>query len=989
MSYIDLYPSSNLMYGLIYKGWKKLTVNPSIPGCTVTFTVSEGEPRVLEGDNSIWVPYKADHIIQVSYTVSKEGYETENGTAMMNQDWSIPVLMTVKQVILKINVVPTGLSPQFSFYDEEGNVIDPYEISTNYEAVKVSYGTTVSWSVSASGYSDPATGVTENIKDDTEFTLDFTRLYATLTVNVTSPSGATVKLNGATYANNQITVVTGNSITYEVSKTGYVTETSVVTLLEDRTINVSLNVTRVKATVNVIPASTNPTITFTTSPSGTGNPVLSQDGKSITVDYGTTVNYSITAIGYTAQSGSSMVGSFPNMTSDEEEDVYLQLKPVTLTVNVLPSGISPTVSFRYMNNETIPSINNSVTVIYGTYVQYQASATGYDASEWTTIEVKDTGNTGTLSTSVTLVKSRVTLTIQAVNSSQQVISGAVVNFSNATGSNPTVSGNSITLDYGSNVNYSITADGYFPSSGVITSVTSTATQNVQLTQKVIFTINPTPSNAMVTLTAQGFDQQSNSITVTPGTTIHYKVEASGYKTEEGDQVVNSTIIKNVVLKQMVTITINPIPVEASVTLTASGYTQVGKSITVPQGTDVSYTVSLYGYDSTTNVITVNSAQTLNVEIYPHRYTLTVSPTPSTATVSFLSTAGNPEVSGNQVIVDYNTKVDFIIREDGYLPYESSYTVISDNIEEISMNTSKFVMVGKSGYISSASSNISTSGSWTTIEVGSDDWNSITYGKRKFLAVGDYGRVATLADGGTNWVVLTRDETGMPNKDLMYVTYAKGKFVAVGDAGAICYSEDGLTWTEAIITNSSGEVISHTSKLYGVVFGDNKFISVGAAGSYLISEDGVTWVLHTIGVNVDLYSATYGNGFYVVGALGYVFYTPSDLSDWNNAVSTSGSSRVYFNNVKYLNGRFVAVGYSRSSSTNYLKIYTSVNGDSNWSQVYSTVKSNSALYSAAYGVETYVAVGLNRTFLYSTASNASNWTQIYYFTGDWYDIIYPS
>lgn len=50
---------------------------------------------------------------------------------------------------------------------------------------------------------------------------------------------------------------------------------------------------------------------------------------------------------------------------------------------------------------------------------------------------------------------------------------------------------------------------------------------------VTLTINPTPADATVTLTAQGFTQQGNSITVVKGVDVSYSVSATDYNTQEG------------------------------------------------------------------------------------------------------------------------------------------------------------------------------------------------------------------------------------------------------------------------------------------------------------------------------------------------------------------------------------------------------------------------------------------------------------------------
>lgn len=63
-----------------------------------------------------------------------------------------------------------------------------------------------------------------------------------------------------------------------------------------------------------------------------------------------------------------------------------------------------------------------------------------------------------------------------------------------------------------------------------------------------------------------------------------------------------------------TLTINPNPVDATVVLTAAGFTQVGNSITVDAGTTVAYTVSKTGYVTATDSIVVNGDRSCSVNL---------------------------------------------------------------------------------------------------------------------------------------------------------------------------------------------------------------------------------------------------------------------------------------------------------------------------------------------------------------------------------------
>lgn len=59
-------------------------------------------------------------------------------------------------------------------------------------------------------------------------------------------------------------------------------------------------------------------------------------------------------------------------------------------------------------------------------------------------------------------------------------------------------------------------------------------------EEFTLTISPTPSDATVTLTAAGYTQSGNSITVIDGTTVSYSVAKTGYTTAYGAATVTAT-----------------------------------------------------------------------------------------------------------------------------------------------------------------------------------------------------------------------------------------------------------------------------------------------------------------------------------------------------------------------------------------------------------------------------------------------------------------
>lgn len=96
--------------------------------------------------------------------------------------------------------------------------------------------------------------------------------------------------------------------------------------------------------------------------------------------------------------------------------------------------------------------------------------------------------------------------------------------------------------------------------------------SIPVVSTVTFTLIPDPADATVVLTAAGYTQVGNSISVAPGTTITYTVSKEGYETQTGTQVCTINSSFNCTLSGKYTITINPIPSDAIVTMSVGGQT---------------------------------------------------------------------------------------------------------------------------------------------------------------------------------------------------------------------------------------------------------------------------------------------------------------------------------------------------------------------------------------------------------------------------------
>lgn len=191
---------------------------------------------------------------------------------------------------------------------------------------------------------------------------------------------------------------------------------------------------------------------------------------------------------------------------------------------------------------------------------------------------------------------------------------------------------------------------------------------------VTLEIVPYPSDATVVLTATGYTQVDNSITVKYGTSVSYTVSKSGYNTSSGSMIVTNDRTLPVVLSDERVFTINPTPSNATVVLSADGYTQVGNSIVVSPGTVVSYSVSKTGYITQSDTVTVNSNQTIQVSLTLETHILTINPTPSDATVTF----STGTVTGNSCAVDYGTSVIYTISKFGYITSTPETVIVTSD-----------------------------------------------------------------------------------------------------------------------------------------------------------------------------------------------------------------------------------------------------------------------------------------------------------------------
>ena len=237
-------------------------------------------------------------------------------------------------------------------------------------------------------------------------------------------------------------------------------------------------------------------------------------------------------------------------------------------------------------------------------------------------------------------------------------------------------------------------------------------QAVAWASKCTLTINTTPANATVVFNTPG-EVEGNSITVDKNSLVSFTVSAPGYisVTQTVRAYVTSTINVNLESLGQCTATVMVLNVEnADVLLEADGYTQIGNSITVHEGAEVTYTVSKTGYDTVTNTITVTEDRVIYVSLNIIQVTLTIDPTPADAIVTFepdinILDLGNvldptidniieggtnfstseyvdlsilpPASQTNSITVDYGTNVTYTVQKEGYTTITDTTTVTED------------------------------------------------------------------------------------------------------------------------------------------------------------------------------------------------------------------------------------------------------------------------------------------------------------------------
>jgi hypothetical protein len=152
-------------------------------------------------------------------------------------------------------------------------------------------------------------------------------------------------------------------------------------------------------------------------------------------------------------------------------------------------------------------------------------------------------------------------------------------------------------------------------------------------------------------------------------------------------------------------------------------------------------------------------------------------------------------------------------------------------------TGRWVAVGAGGIRYNNTPSPSTSG-WTVATGSTGDWNGVTFGDGKYIAVGPSGMA--YSTNGTNWSPIPISGSTWNN-----IVFANDMFVAVGTDGGMAYSTDGIHWTikKVGFNGVNWNDVTYINETLWVVVGGIPGIN---SGEIAYSTDGINWTDQPMG-----------------------------------------------------------------------------------------------------------------------------------------------
>jgi hypothetical protein len=266
--------------------------------------------------------------------------------------------------------------------------------------------------------------------------------------------------------------------------------------------------------------------------------------------------------------------------------------------------------------------------------------------------------------------------------------------------------------------------------------------------------------------------------------------------------------------------------------------------------------------------------------------------------------------------------------------------------------------------------------WTSTTIpatGGPNYVSAAYGAGKYVVIagGTSTNLTAYSSNGTSWTV-----GALPTSaNWQGITFGNGKFVAVATGTDIAaYSTDGINWTTSTMSRSS------TWKL--ITYGNNKYVVVATSGSRMAqSVDGISWTDGTINTaGGTMGGVIYGLGTPASGTAGQVLSSSGSALTWKTTklyteiftVDESAAGFDYYNSTAWVCPAGVTqihahlIGGGGSSGAVTTTVYT---GGSNFSNTNGPTDSGG--FSTIYDVtaDAYLAQAAGGTAGYSAVANS--------------------
>lgn len=612
-----------------------ITLNKITYTLTINTTPSDATAEVKINDE--WVEGKV-HSLEpgtYEYKVSKVGYTDKTGSVIIvNKNETINISLEVGTFKLTINTTPSDAIAEVKVNNNwvTGKIY-------NLEAGEYEY------KVHKEGY-DTETDTVTIVNEDKTLNVTLDRGIYSLTIN-TTPSNALaeVKIND-TWVSGKSHNLESGTYEYRVSLSGYITETESFTILNNKVINVTLELIKYQLTINTIPSDATAEVYI-------NNTWVS--GKIHTLEPNT-YEYRVSRVGYVTKTGSVDIVS-----SDKIVNVTLEGIKYKLTINTIP--LDATAEINIDGGWISGKVHNLVPGVY----EYRVSRDGYSTKTGSTvIDNKDENIT------VNLNLITYSLTINTIPSNAVAEIRVDDNW---------IVGKLFDLAPGV-YEYRVSLSGYKTEVGTVTIIDINKTLNIDLSL-ITFTldINTTPESAIAELKIDGIWVTGKTHNVSPGV-YDYRVSMVGYSTKTGSVVVDGDKTLSVILEMVkYNLTINTVPANAIAEIQIGEYWVSGKQHSLVAG-EYNYKVSAVGYDDSTGVATiVNKDEEVNVVLDRTRYKLTISTVPYDAIaeveIDGVWTAGKVHELLPGI---YNYRVS---KED--YPSKTGSTIIIDKDETIHVN----------------------------------------------------------------------------------------------------------------------------------------------------------------------------------------------------------------------------------------------------------------------------------------------------------------